>query len=182
MRHGETPANREGKTHSHGADAELNEEGKMQIRKAVESFPEGITMIISSPARRAQQTAEIVAEKYGIEQILTRQEIGGVKFGSLSGKSVNEIMELIKNPDYDLTPYGGESAKQVMSRIVRFLKEINEQYPQEKIVMVTHKGIIRLMHYLFSEDKETEIPNASLHEFNIGSDHIILMGSENKSQ
>ena len=93
MRHGETPANAEKKIQGHGLDLGLNESGKDQVRKALEQLPAGITMIISSPLKRARESAEIVAAYLHLP-ITFLDELKEKDVGNLSGKTWDEASEL----------------------------------------------------------------------------------------
>lgn len=187
MRHGETASNLEQRLQG-VLDVDLNEEGKRQAREALDSLPPGITMIISSPLKRAKQTAEIVAKHLGLP-IIFRDELKEKNYGSLAGKTFDEVSDLHgidararnKTNTYDYREFGGESAKDINDKIIKLLRELNELHPQQEIILITHAGIIRAMHHLFSENKEVKIGNATIHEFNIESEKIVLMNPDSQS-
>lgn len=182
MRHGETPANAEKKIQGHCLDLGLNESGKDQVRKALEQLPAGITMIISSPLKRARESAEIVAAYLHLP-ITFLDELKEKDVGNLSGKTWDEASELsgrnLREEEREGTlgfqEFGGESLEQIKTRLLKALRGIKDRHPHEKILLVTHAGIINLMHKLFSEKKEVILPNASIHEFDIDSVETILM-------
>jgi len=77
------------------------------------------------------------------------------------------LREIDRELIYDYQPFGGESSSDVKTRLVNFIKELKEQYPEKNILVVTHGGIIRMMHGIYSNKEIDEIANASIHEFEI---------------
>lgn len=95
--------------------------------------------------------------------------------GSLAGKSWDNVesgLELKKKHwavQFDYRKQGGESAADFKKRIVSFLKSIEGKYKDGEVLIVTHGGIIRLLH-LLEHGKELldEIENASIHTIDLG--------------
>ena len=81
-----------------------------------------------------------------------------------------EFISMQRSDRYDFRPYGGESSEDVKKRMVEFINYVKEEYPDKKILVATHGGVIRLMHNLYKEEpfsKHKRMPNASIHIFNI---------------
>lgn len=82
---------------------------------------------------------------------LSRPEI---HMGSLAGKAWTEMEEgselkrKHRSIQFDYSPYGGESADGVEKRVVGFLREIKSKHGVREILIITHGGIIRLLHLL----------------------------------
>ena len=66
LRHGQTAANRSGLLQGH-VDFDLTELGKLQAKAAADALRDrDVHRLVSSPLRRAVQTAEIVATTLGL--------------------------------------------------------------------------------------------------------------------
>jgi len=69
------------------------------------------------------------------------------------------MRELFNKYEYDLTPYGGESSAQVEKRVRSFYESLIKQ-PHETILIVTHGGILRWLHYFITGKKIGPRPNS----------------------
>ena len=81
LRHGESVANAAGRFAGQGDDSPLTEKGRTQARQAAHRLPDGLTWIVSSPLRRARESATIV-RRIGVRLIdegffLDTKEIAG---------------------------------------------------------------------------------------------------------
>ena len=163
VRHGETAYNRLNKRLGQ-LDEPLNEIGLKQAEELAEQIEDNFDVIFSSPLKRASKTAEIIANKFN-KKIIFSEYLKERNFGSLAGTVWKEgEKESVK---YDDRPYGGESVEDVKARIDKFIKEVKKNYPDKTVLVVTHGGIIRLMHYLYRKEEIGHIKNASIHEFDI---------------
>ncbi|MEK7608661.1 MAG: histidine phosphatase family protein [Patescibacteria group bacterium] len=173
VRHGETDFNKSGKLQGRREDLSLNTEGKTQANDLADMLAqEKVDAIFSSPLKRARKTADVIAKKVGMK-ITEKEELSECDFGSLSGKTWKEVakiagkdMEYIDKTllKYDYRPYGGESATEVKSRLTSFLRELKKTR-HRNVILVTHGGIIRLLHKMLGEDIELNLKSASIHEF-----------------
>ncbi len=171
IRHGETDMNKARRIQGQTEDTELNATGLAQAQASIAVLPAGLTLCISSPLKRARQTAEIIAKHFNVP-IVFRDELKEKHYGSLSGKTREEIMKITEHANdlnlaVDLVEYGGESVQDVKDRLLRFFEEIKHTYPQEVPLIVTHTGIIRFIHLMLKGHEIAEIANASVHEFEI---------------
>ena len=86
-----------------------------------------------------------------------------------AGKSWDEIGLDLKALDlaqkYDYHPFGGESMEDVKKRFFACIDEIRQNEKGEKILVVVHGGIIRLLHNLLNNEVHEKIHNSSVHEF-----------------
>jgi broad specificity phosphatase PhoE len=134
-----------------------NAAGRMQGRADPPLSPEGRAMLtgrrlppelegarwMSSPARRAQQTAALL----GAEDVQVVDALVEMDWGAWEGET---LAALRGAPDFaanearglDFQPPGGESPRAVMQRVTSWLGGLAEGPP---IVAVTHKGVIRAM-------------------------------------
>jgi ribonuclease H / adenosylcobalamin/alpha-ribazole phosphatase len=151
IRHGETVLTPLRKFSGTGSlNPELTEKGKEQAAAVANEIaklkPE---VIVASPLARTTQTAQAIATATGLE--ITFDEIWfELSFGSWDGLSFEEVKE--KYPDdYQAwlnstayAPGGGESYDQAEPRVQAALEKITALYPGQRVVVVTHNGIIKL--------------------------------------
>lgn len=172
IRHGETDLNKAHIIQGQTEDSELNATGLAQAQESIAVLPAGLTICISSPLRRARQTAEIIARHFRIP-VVFKDELKEKHYGSLSGKTKEEVAKITghdnksMNVALDLTKYGGESTEDVRARLTRFFEEVKSGYGKETPLIVTHLGIIRNMHRMLAGHELAEVANASVHEFEI---------------
>lgn len=169
LRHGTTELNKQ-KNLNGQIDEGLAPEG-IEIAKKTK-LPKTITHIYSSPMLRTRQTTAIVAQPQ--TKITFVDAIREVNMGTLAGKSWHlmangqELKTKHRSIQYDYHDIGGESAADVKARIIAFLKEINNKHQDYEVMLVSHGGIIRVLHLLESKKALIdEVENVSLHVFDI---------------
>ncbi|MCK8817384.1 alpha-ribazole phosphatase [Natroniella sulfidigena] len=151
VRHGETEWNRDFKFQG-SKDIELSAEGKEQGAKLAARFAsEKIDKVYSSNLTRAYQTASLVAEKHDLEviQVDGLQEINFGKWEGMTYQEINKefdftVDEWMKDPA-NKKPPAGESLKQLEKRTVKALEKVLEEEEGNKIVIVSHGGVIRTL-------------------------------------
>jgi len=104
-----------------------------------------INAIISSPLRRAKETAEYIAEKTKLTILVDSRLRERANWGDLPGQTFQEFVEMwercTRDPDY--VPPVGDSAKLACERMSSLLLELVKDYPSgSNIVIVTHGGLI----------------------------------------
>ncbi|MBI3109470.1 histidine phosphatase family protein [Candidatus Daviesbacteria bacterium] len=172
LRHGLTELNIQKKVNGE-VDESLAPEGIEQAKAVASIMPASIKHIYTSPMQRAKQTAEIINSKLKCS-VYPVDELTEIRMGSLAGKSWAEMengLELKKKHRtirFDYRPHGGESAKDVKKRLVEFLKRINGKHGDYEALIITHGGIIRLLHLLeYGKPLVDDIEHISLHTFNL---------------
>lgn len=100
LRHGESTWNVAGREQGHLAHPPLTDRGRDQARAAAERLAgRGITRILSSPLTRAQQTAEIVADRLGLS-VETEPDLIEKGFGESTPDVAHRVRDLLKRlPD-----------------------------------------------------------------------------------
>ena len=181
VRHGETDSNKGRVIQGARLDPPLNETGIEQAEELANVLKDvKFDLIVSSPLKRAAQTAEIVQKHFDVPLEIVPQLIER-DFGSLTGKNWEEIGEITGlgkekvrkidlNQEYDYRPYGGQSAEEVRKNLENCLEHLKDKYADKKLLVVTHGGVIRLMHILHTEepgDEHLRPANASIHYFEI---------------
>ena len=120
--------------------------------------------LIASPLARTAETAEIVAKQTG-HKVEFDDAWVECDFGDWDGLSVDEVKE--KWPDEytswisssAFTPPGGESYDDLAARIEPAFDALADKYPGQKVVVVTHNGVIKQIASLVMEGN----PNSLFH-------------------
>jgi 2,3-bisphosphoglycerate-dependent phosphoglycerate mutase len=112
-----------------------------QVADALEHFP--ITAIVSSPARRARQTIEPLAERLH----LPIQEIDDLAERRLSSEPVEDFLAAVRatwdDPSF-IWP-GGESNMEAQRRGVAVIEELAHKGSTDHIVVATHGNLLALI-------------------------------------
>ena len=121
----------------------LTEEGKAQVQKSAQEVhdKDAITKIICSPLIRTTETAGIVADTLGIprDQIIFDERVREYDFGDWDGKPFAEYVAFRNEhlTGYD-TQLGGSSLLETKKRFAEFMYDIEKNYSNENILIVTH--------------------------------------------
>jgi broad specificity phosphatase PhoE len=151
IRHGETDWNRERRVMGN-ADVALSERGRAQCELAAGLLVRfGVDRIVSSPLRRAAETAAILARTLGLP-VTHDADLEEVRFGRWQGLTYDEIRldpdfhAFMADPLTKQTP-GGETILDVQRRGIAGLARLAAG---ERVVFVSHGDIIRsaLCHFL----------------------------------
>lgn len=174
VRHGLTKYNKLEKINGSLVDEPLEPEGIIQAEATSATLPDDITRIYVSPMLRTKQTAEILNRKLQLD-LIEHSGLREIDFGNLTHRRWVDIIEEY-GPDiradyvaqiFDFTPLKGESAEQVTARITKLLTEIKQKNPTEKVLLVTHGGILRTLYRMYRNVEIAGAENASVHEFEI---------------
>lgn len=171
MRHGETAWNRERRVMGN-ADVELNAAGRQQCaRVAAVLAGFSIDRIISSPLRRALESAQILADKLEVS-IEADSDLEEVHFGRWQGQTYEEIVAdpqyhaFLEDPSSNGTP-GGETIVDVQRR---GLAAFARAGAGERTLYVSHGDIIRtaICHFMaipVNEFRRIRVDNCGLSAF-----------------
>ena len=142
MRHGTTENNlKRIITSVRDSSIGLNDTGRAEISASAKKLKEsGVTRIYTSPFKRTQESAAIVAEELGIrvESIQTDERLSEFNFGELNEELLEVFTEYRKAHGYDVPVPGGESDQDAKRRFGSFLYEIEKTHQNEVILIVTH--------------------------------------------
>jgi probable phosphoglycerate mutase len=153
MRHGETDHTVEKRfSGGDGDDPPLTRVGEAQVRAAVERVRalSPVVAVITSPMRRARQTADILAGELGLEV----EEMSGLRecaFGEWDGLTFAEVSagwpERLATwlADPTVTAPGGESFDEVRRRVSAARDEVVERHAQQAVLVVTHVTPVKLL-------------------------------------
>jgi broad specificity phosphatase PhoE len=152
IRHGQTEWNRQDLIRGQ-VDVPLDDTGLAQAaataaRIAAEWKP---AALYSSPLRRAVQTAELIADRLGLE-VRTVSGFNDMNFGQWQGLSYSEVRQRwpevsqawLTAPQTVTFP-NGESLARVRQRGVSALQQVIEQHPNQDAVIVGHTVLNRVL-------------------------------------
>ena len=142
MRHGESESNTKGVINSHDENKyQLTQSGREQVNTS--NINDKVDLIITSPFKRAIETAEIAAEQLGIDKskIITDDKLREIDMGDWDGKTWDEFFENTKEGiawGVFAKPYNGESRKDLKIRSQELLTKLESKYKDKTILLVTH--------------------------------------------
>ncbi len=151
LRHGETKYQEENipviYSKEENPTIPLTGNGKEKIKKvAKELKTKSIDLIYSSPFKRAEQTASIIAEELGLKVNFDKRLID-TDFGIFHGRPITEYYDYFtkeKDRFLERSPQG-ENWTDVQERVLEFIKEIDKKYKDKKILIVSHGDPIWLL-------------------------------------
>jgi len=129
------------KNSSHPASPPLLQEGNGRLLKAV----------YCSQLSRAVKSAKLIAKPYCLEPVivpaLRERNFGiweGMSFDEIKEKYPEEFTAWAGNP-LEFSPMEGESTMEVKDRVINAMDEIIQNHSGERIAIVSHGGVIRVM-------------------------------------
>jgi broad specificity phosphatase PhoE/ribonuclease HI len=150
LRHGQTELSAERRFAGRG-DIPLTEEGLRQAAAAADRLAArgGIDVIVTSPLRRARQTADAVARATGAP-LLADDGLIETDFGKWEGMTIAEASQ--RWPDQvsawmrsvDVAPPGGESFADVISRVNAALDRLLAEHQFRTLLLVSHVSPIKI--------------------------------------
>jgi len=152
FRHGETNWNRDNLIQG-VSDIPLNETGFGQARELAEALVgKGLQVLISSDSIRAQQTAGVIAEEYGLKVFPTphlRETHFGVSEGMKRAEAKEKYAHILKRIDdpndperHDVCIPGGETRRTVVTRATGFITKFLCEQDYDCIGVSTHGGVM----------------------------------------
>jgi len=155
VRHGQSTANVTGDNYSENIDCELTARGIAQANDVGAMLKhEGISRIYSGPLKHAVSTAEIIHATAG-GAIMIDDRLREIDYGDWKGLTKHEIFRrwpesylAYQNDPIEHYPLNGEDPRDAFNRVISFwgdIKAILELESTDKIVIVTHKSVIRML-------------------------------------
>jgi broad specificity phosphatase PhoE len=151
IRHGATVLSAEDRF-AGATDVALSDEGREQTQRLAERLSrENFVAVYASPLSRTMETARILAapHKLPVQARDGLREINHGRWEQMTRREVEqkfpaEAAEWERDP-YTFAPVGGESGVQVTARALPVLIDLVRGHPAENILVVSHKGTIRLL-------------------------------------
>ena len=184
LRHGESEANVSGIIAAGEvarSDYGLTMIGEKQVAESVTKAKKGglldlQTIILSSPLKRAYETAVVAAEALDIpiENIIVDERLREREFGIFEGQSHAAYREIIWPADLlqKESGHGVEKTDDVKNRVLELLEELEEKYANKNILLVSHGDTLQILETCFknlspSEHRSiTHVENAEIRRYN----------------
>jgi broad specificity phosphatase PhoE len=139
VRHGETDANRRG-LYLGRADLDLTDRGHRQAAAMASALP-APDVVVSSPLRRARQTADVFGSPVEIDQRWIELD-----YGELDLHPVGHLPPEIDarwRTDPDVAPPGGEPLSALWGRVHAACEQLVDRAESSVVIVVTHVGPIK---------------------------------------
>lgn len=124
------------------SEIDLAETFATESRQIVDQCPEIFDVVFSSPLQRCTQ----LAGQLPAREVQTDDRLKEVHFGTWERKTWNDIPRTELDPwmdDFvDVAPPGGESLRQLYTRVNDLLNELRG-LPHQRVALVTHAGVVR---------------------------------------
>lgn len=156
LRHARTDLNGKGYLATK-IDLGLNERGRIEASKHIFDLDE-FNVIYSSPYKRTIETAKIVYpyKEPIISDYIIQRDLG-IFSETFKRDYDKELVNRINN--YEYIPEGAETLYDIRLRIETFFEQLLEINDNEKVLIVTHNGIMRIIKKYYLDDENTESKN-----------------------
>jgi probable phosphoglycerate mutase len=153
VRHGRTASNAEGR-YQGSIDTELDEVGIAQAQGLHAALPRCVDVVLSSPMRRARQTADIVCGSLGVRPVLSaafRERSVGLFEGLTAAEAATRhpgLWAIQVTRQWSGAPPGGESIEAVFHRVSAGLAALQAAYPGRTVLLVAHGFVSKVIRAL----------------------------------
>ncbi|UOA09811.1 histidine phosphatase family protein [Methylobacter sp. S3L5C] len=151
LRHGETEYSRRG-AYCGALDPELTPEGSQMAQAFADAYRSvSWSAIYASPMKRTVATAQPLCEAVGLP-MQTRDGLKEIGYGAWEDKEQDDVrvryeqdyIRWLTEPAWN-PPTDGETAVQVASRALPIISEIESNYKNGNVLVVSHKATIRII-------------------------------------
>jgi broad specificity phosphatase PhoE len=146
------------------ADVPLSPTGQAQARALGRRLPQvRPDLVLSSPYRRAVQTAELLVNgtrPIRLDERLRDRELGVLDLLTRHGVAVRypgEAARRARLGAFYYRPPGGEAWTDVTLRLRGVLRDLREGYPDGRVLLVAHEAVVLLLRYIIEELTEDDI-------------------------
>ena len=125
----------------------LTLKGKEQIRSAAQKLKtKNIDLIFASDVLRTRETAEIVDREIGVKPEYDKR-LRERNFGIFNNRPIQELSNFLPNRQDRFTknPPKGETYRDLQKRMYSFLKEIDKEYSNKTILIISHQLNLMLL-------------------------------------
>jgi len=174
LRHGETLA---GSVYLGRSDAPLSEHGYRQMAEALLDAPR-YDAVLSSPLIRCAAFAQDYAQQHGLP-LQRDARFQEMDFGAWDGRSAADIataepgaLENFWRDPVACTPPQAEPLLSFQARVLAAWQELPACYPGQRVLLVSHGGVMRiilchLQQRPLAELLNLSVPHASLHRITV---------------
>jgi probable phosphoglycerate mutase len=152
IRHGETACSRQGRFCG-ACDQPLTAAGVQAVRALAGRLAHLLAgqarALLTSPATRATQTAELLSARLGLPYGLDGR-LAEMRFGAWEGRQISSLAGVTGYESWVADPVlfappGGEPGAAVLARALAAVRELAERHPDGLALVVSHKHLIRLV-------------------------------------
>lgn len=152
LRHGQTALSREDVFCGSGMDPELTPEGMEMAHAFAKAYRETEwRAIYCSSLRRSITTAQPLSDALGIN-LERRAELNEIAYGRWEGRTKEQVSKEFQH-DYNSwladpawhAPTDGEPAVMIANRGLHVIEEIQKQFTNGNVLIVSHKATIRII-------------------------------------
>lgn len=126
-------------------DVPLARDFEEEAIKVMTQLPAQINVLYTSPLQRCR----LLSEKIQAVDKFTDHRLKEVNFGAWEGQYWDDIPKSELDPwmeDYvNQSPPNGESLMTMQGRVLTFWKEMLQIHKNQKVVLITHGGVIRIL-------------------------------------
>lgn len=160
IRHGETDWNCQRRLQGR-EDIELNENGRLQAVGCIEYLSQSNWgFMATSPLKRAKETAKIIANGLGIDEVHEIEAFIERDYGSAAGLFPEE--RKLKFPDGII--YDQEDREILTNRVIAGINATAKRFTNKNIIIVSHGGVINAILAALSQGEigsgKTRLKNA----------------------
>jgi len=174
IRHGESVDDMENR-YGGSADFDLTEKGRKQISesaKKISSLDEKFEIVLSSPLKRALQSAEIIANELGIKmdvfEYLKERNLNGVLTGLVRSEAKKKYPEVVATHNRWEYVDGSERAEDFKTRVKNAIKYLLKK---------DHGSLVAVTHGLFLKTFFKEMMDINIKK--VGDGAFVLLEEEN---
>ena len=172
VRHGETEENLQRILQGH-MPGTLTEKGKEQVRKTAELLAkEGVkfTKLVSSDLKRAMDSAQIISDKLNLP-VIPMEIFRERDWGKFTGMFIAEAVDkYLFDGKWNFPEGTTETEEGIYERACKALVELQNQFADETIIVVTHGQFARNIiaaHYECNYKEVASFVNAEIRVLNI---------------
>ena len=131
-------------------DIPMNSTGIAQVKTAARALRrDDWDLVLTSPLGRARETAEIIAEQLGFDDIHQQELLVERSFGEAEGLAYDQWK--LKYSNLDEIP-GGESKSELTARSKLLLQTFARTQPGKRILAISHGALIRTVLAISSDN------------------------------
>jgi len=144
-------------------DLGLSAAGAAQADRTGQSLADRkIDRLYASPLKRTLETAAGISRRIGLSPVVTAEVRERLIYGDRPGETPEEYVVLFDKTsrERDYTPPNGDSSRAAGERLVRFLRDRWQEFPDGEIVVATHGAIIidMLLNHFTAEELNAMVP------------------------
>ena len=170
VRHGVTEPNFRGCRCGGDLDVPLMDIGCDQaflLAKQIQKMDLGIGVIVTGSLIRTRQTASIISGVLGNVPVEVEPLINERRLGQWNNRPIAETEAQLAAR---VTPPGGESEEEFIARVGSALEALRPHLDRRPL-LVSSKGVGRIMNVLLGGPGRMQVGNGEIVEFNVGRDH-----------